>query len=333
MHVVLSMLLSAWQVLLLMAPYLLLGLAVASLVSLGISPARVRRHMGGRGLWQVAKATLFGIPLPLCSCGVLPVAFSLRRHGAGRGATVGFLAATPQTGADSILATYGVLGPVVACFRVAAAIVSGLLAGGLVTLAYPHDQPEPPEADDSGSAPQPAWRRALRQGFVVLPRDMARPLLLGVLASGVLTVLVPVGFLEGRLPGGWAAYGMALLAGIPLYVCSTASIPLAASFVQMGASPGAAMAFLIAGPATNLSLVLTMWARIGRLGTVLYLLSIATTAVGAGWVLDVFFPGMLASVPQLTAACSACTASGWHVAATVILLFLLAPGLLPAREE
>ena len=333
MQVVLSMLLAAWQVLVLMAPYLLLGFVAASVVSLGMSPAWVRRHMGGRGLWQVVKATLFGIPLPLCSCGVLPVAFSLRRQGAGRGATVAFLAVTPQTGVDSIWVTYGVLGPVVACWRVGAALFSGLLTGALVTWAYPRDPPEPAAPESAAGAPVPIWRQALRQGFMTLPQNLAKPLLLGVLLAGVLTVLVPSGALAGHLAGGWAAYGMALLAGIPLYVCSSASIPLAASFVHMGASPGAAMAFLIAGPATNTAMLLVLWTRIGRVGTALYLLSIAVTALGAGWALDLFFPGVLASVPLLDAACSACATSGWHVAAAVVLMGLLLPGLLPERAD
>jgi uncharacterized membrane protein YraQ (UPF0718 family) len=327
---------ATWQVLVLMAPYLLLGFAIAGMISALLSPAWVRRHMGGRGLWQVVKAALIGVPMPLCSCGVLPVALSLRRHGAGRGAVASFLASTPQTGVDSILATYGLLGPVVSIFRVAAALVSGLLAGGLVTAAYPREDAAAAEEEASAGdrAAQPAaWKRMLRHGFVTLPRDVARPLLLGVLVSGILSALVPVGALEGYLHPGWGAYGLALLVGIPMYVCSTASIPMAASLVHMGASPGAAMVFLIAGPATNAAMLAAMWSRLGRLGTCLYLAAIVVTALAAGWILDVSFPAALAAVPALTERCAACAADWWGIIAAVVLLALLVPGLPPEKEE
>ena len=330
-----NILFSSWEVLVLMAPYLLLGFAMAAVVSVLLSPAWVRRHMGGTGLWQVVKATLAGIPLPLCSCGVLPVALSLRQHGAGRGAVAGFLASTPQTGVDSILATYAVLGPVVTVFRVVAAFVSGVLAGGLVSAAYPHEAPAPAE-EPSGepSTPRPpVWRRMVRHGLVTLPRDVARPLLFGVLVSGVLTALIPAGFFEGHLPPGWRAYGMALLVGVPLYVCSTGSIPMAASFIHMGVSPGAAMVFLISGPATNASMIAAMWTRLGKAGTCLYLLAIAATAVGAGWLLDRFFSTAMAKVPVLGEKCAACASNGWGIAAAIVLLVLLAPGLWPAKDE
>ena len=337
MHVFFNILLATWQVLVLMSPYLLLGFAMAGLVSVLLSPDWVRRHMGGHGIWQVVKAALIGMPLPLCSCGVLPVALSLRRQGASRGAVASFLASTPQTGLDSIIVTYAVLGPVVSAFRVVAAFVSGVLAGGLVTCAYPREPPEPVAEEGASCACEhvrvPAWRRMLRQGFVTLPRDVARPLLLGVLISGVLTALVPAGFLQANLAAGWQGYGVALLVGIPLYVCSTASIPLAASFIHMGASPGAAMVFLIAGPATNPAMITAMWSRIGKAGTGLYLLAIAVTAVAMGWLLDVFFPTTMASVPALDERCAACASQWWGIVAAIVLLLLLAPGLWKKDED
>jgi uncharacterized membrane protein YraQ (UPF0718 family) len=326
-----SILAASWQVLVWMAPYLLLGFVLAGVISALLSPDWVRRHMAGRGVWQVVKAALVGVPLPLCSCGVIPVALSLRQHGAGRGAVASFLASTPQTGVDSIVATWVILGPVVTVFRVLAALVSGLVAGGLVSAAYPQETAEAGHTRDEAcgccQVHTPVWRRMVQHGLVTMPRDIARPLLLGVLISGALTVGLPAGWLSSSFALAWGAYGMALLVGIPLYVCSTASIPLAASFIHLGASPGAAMVFLIAGPATNAAMLATMWCRLGRLGTILYLVAIAGTAVLAGWLLDSFFPAALANVPPLAAHCADGASAWWAIACALALLLLMAPGL------
>lgn len=337
MHFLVRLLTACWEVWVAMAPYLLLGFAMAGLVSVGLSSDWVRRHMGGRGMWQVVKASLLGVPLPLCSCGVLPVALSLRRHGASKGATVSFLASTPQTGVDSIVATDALLGPVVTVFRVVTAFLSGILAGGLVAAATRREQEAPvveaTETQTPQGAPVKAWMRMVRVGLVTLPRDVARPLLLGVLLSGILTVLLPPDALGGGFLPVWGSYLAALAIGIPLYVCSTASIPLAASFIFLGASPGAAMVFLIAGPATNASTIAVVWTQIGRLSAALYLGAIAFTAVFAGWMLDLFFAGAASAVPRLSERCDACGSTWWGVAAAGVLLILIAPGLPPRREE
>ena len=117
-----------------MAPYLLFGFFIAGLLSVFVSPEKVERHLGGNGIWPVLKASVFGVPLPLCSCGVIPVATSLRRHGASRGATTAFLLSTPQTGVDSIMVTFSLLGPVFAIFRPLAAFVTGTVGGVLVNI-------------------------------------------------------------------------------------------------------------------------------------------------------------------------------------------------------
>lgn len=324
-------LVSVWQVVALMAPYLLLGFAAAGVLSVALSPDWVRRQMGRPGLWQVTKAALLGVPLPLCSCSVLPVAFSLRRHGASKGATVSFLAATPQTGADNILATYPVLGPIFAVFSVVAAFLSGILAGTLVDLSTRHEPAEPAkDAEETCDCcgHRPWWQRILRHALIVSPREIARPLLLGVVVTGLITTLVPAGFFQGRLPPGWGAYAMTLLIGIPIYVCSISSIPLAASLIYMGTSPGAAIVFLIVGPATNAAAILTLWSRIGRRGTVCYLLALIVTAVACGTSIDLLFPGTAAGVPPLTEACAEHAASWWRTVTAIVFLVLLVPGLI-----
>ena len=86
------------------------GLRWPGLMSIWISPEWTERHLGGKGIGPVVKATLLGIPLPLCSCSVIPVVASMRRHGASRAAATSFLLSTPQTGVDSIAVTYALLG-------------------------------------------------------------------------------------------------------------------------------------------------------------------------------------------------------------------------------
>jgi uncharacterized membrane protein YraQ (UPF0718 family) len=340
---------ASWGVLVAMAPYLLLGFAVAGALSAAVNPSYVRRHLGQGGLWQVVKASLFGVPVPLCSCGVIPVGLSLRRAGATRGATVSFMASTPQTGVDSIAATVALLGPVLTVLRVAAAFVSGVAAGFLAELLErkvgPDRTASDPAADptngptDGPPAPAtppagPAWQRMLRFGLVTLPRDVARPLLAGVVVSGAITALVPEGFLAQRIPGGLLAYLGALAVGVPLYVCSMSSIPLAAGLIHMGVQPGAAMVFLISGPATNGATVAALWSRVGRRATFAYLVGISLTALAAGWILDAFFPAAFATVPPLEEHCL-----GGHGASlvstltAVVLLLLLLPGLLPERDS
>ncbi|MDD4101666.1 MAG: SO_0444 family Cu/Zn efflux transporter [Kiritimatiellae bacterium] len=344
-----TVIMAIWQVVLLMAPYLLLGFAVAGGLSVIVTPAWVSRNLGRRGVWQVVKASLLGVPLPLCSCGVLPLAFSLRRSGAGKGATVSFLASTPQTGVDSILLTWSLLGPVFAVARVVTAFVSGVLAGVLTDRFCSDDthgekvQAEgccgcsgTPNDEPAGEAAakildSSAWRRALRHGFVTLPRDMSRPLLLGVLVSGAVAAMVPEGFFAGHMPPGLTSYALALLVGIPVYVCSASSVPIAVGFIHMGVSPGAAMVFLVAGPATNAAAVTAMWRQIGRAGTAYYLASIAAASLLAGFLLDTFFEGLRASLPTVQAACGHGEAHDamtiWSVAAACLLVALLVPGM------
>ncbi|MDR2849647.1 MAG: SO_0444 family Cu/Zn efflux transporter [Verrucomicrobiota bacterium] len=346
----LAMLAAVWQVVLMMAPYLLFGFAVAGALSLVLTPAWVVRHLGRRGLWQVVKAALLGVPLPLCSCGVLPLAFSLRRDGASKGATVSFLASTPQTGEDSILLTYSLLGPVFAAARVAAAFASGVLAGVLAnamgggadeagaggekkTCCCCCGKAEAEEEAAEQAKEPPAWRRALRHGFVTLPRGMGPRLLVGVLISGGVSALVPEGFFAERLSAGFASYALALAVGIPMYVCSAASVPIAATFIHLGVSPGAAMVFLIAGPGVNAAGIVAMWKELGAAGTAAFLIAIAGVAVTAGALLDLGADAVRAGLPVVQAACGhvhEAGASPWAVGAAAVLLALLAPGVFAA---
>ena len=292
----------SWLVAVQMAPYLLFGFLIAGVLSVVISPDWVERHLGGRGIGPIVKGVLFGIPLPLCSCGVIPVTASIRNHGASRGATVGFLLATPQTGVDSILATFGLLGPVFGVFRPLAALVTGVVGGGLTQL-FDADRHEDETATRptctaeccTGDPGQSKVVRALRYGFVTLPADIGKALTLGIVVAGLIAVFVPEDALVRYLGGGFGAMVAMMAVGIPIYVCSTASIPIAIGFMHMGASPGAALAFLISGPATNAATLAMAWKVLGKRTAVIYLATVALGALAAGLCLDLVIDGLPAA--------------------------------------
>ncbi|MBN1508036.1 MAG: permease [Sedimentisphaerales bacterium] len=280
-----------WATVAEMSPYLLFGFFVAGLLSVLVSQKMVERHLGGRGLLPVLKASLFGVPLPLCSCGVIPVSMSLHKHGASKGSTISFLLSTPQTGADSILVTYSLLGPVFAIFRPLVAFVTGLIGGGLVDI-FAHSSETPPEppkpAEDACCCHKPKHRflEALRYGFVSLPRDIGKPLLVGLVVAALIGVIVPDDFLAERLGTGLPAMLVMMAVGIPLYVCASASVPVAAALILKGLSPGAAFVFLMTGPATNAAGLATIWSTLGRRAAIIYLLTVAGCALASGLLLD-----------------------------------------------
>ena len=316
----------SWSVLGQMAPYLLLGFLAAGVLSVCISPEFVERHLGGRGFRPVWKATLFGVPLVLCSCGVIPVTASVRRHGASRAAATSFLLSTPQTGIDSIAITYALLGPVVAIFRPVIAFLTGLFGGVLVWLfgeAEVSEGSAPPHCTDAcctGDRRRGVIRRALEYGFAVLPRDIGGALLLGIVIAGVIGVLVPQNGWEAYLGGGILSIVAMMLLGVPLYVCASASVPIAAGLIHAGASPGAALAFLISGPASNPATLTTVWKLLGRRTALLYLAAVATSAIGGGLLLDWLMPAMHAAVPPLTAHTHEDMHADWLSALWAILL-------------
>ena len=272
-----------------MSPYLLFGFLAAGLLHIFVSAAWMQRHLGGRGLLPVIKSVLLGVPLPLCSCGVIAVTASIRKQGAGRGAATGFLLATPQTGVDSILATWGMLGPVLGIIRPLVALITGIVGGALVSL---FDDEKPVDRGAKGSEASAAavaprtLREALYYGLVTLPRDIAKPLIVGIILAGLVAALIPRGVLTPYIGGGLAAMVIMTVVGIPLYVCATASIPVALSFIHLGASPGAALVFLIAGPATNAATIATVWKVMGRKTTAIYLATVAVGGIAAGLLYD-----------------------------------------------
>lgn len=292
-----------WEILRQMSPYLLFGFFLAGIIRVLLPVRWVEKHLGGEGFYASLKSSALGVPLPVCSCGVIPLAASLRKHGAGAGPTTAFLISTPQTGVDSILATWAMLGPVFTVFRVAAALLSGLLGGWAVSLlakssAAPVNGADNGNghADDTPKSFKGKIVEALRFAFVTLPGDLAVPLMAGLIISGLIGALMPAKFFETHLASLPLQMLLMLAMGIPMYVCSTASIPIAAALVlNAGISPGAALVFLMSGPATNMATIATITRMMGWRAMITYLASVAGTAVAAGVLMDTAFAGITIS--------------------------------------
>ncbi len=288
-----------WSTVLEMSPYLLFGFFVAGLLSVLVSKKLVERHLGGRGIGPVIKAALFGVPMPLCSCSVIPVTMSLHKHGASKAASVSFLLSTPQTGAENIFVVYSLLGPLFAVFSPIAAFVTGVVGGILVNLldrssvAVEGNEQNCTDECCQPTAPKNKFLAALRYGFIVLPRDIARPLLVGLVIAAFITALVPNDFFAEKLPGGLLSMLIIMILSIPVYVCATASIPIAAAMIMKGLDPGAAFVFLLIGPTTNAAGIATIWKILGHRTAVIYLLAIAGCALAGGSLLNLLSSGKL----------------------------------------
>jgi uncharacterized membrane protein YraQ (UPF0718 family) len=320
---------NTWDLVAEMAPYLLFGFAVAGALHVLIRKDFVQRWLGKPGLGGVIKASVLGVPMPLCSCSVIPVAASLRKSGATRGATASFLSSTPQTGVDSILATYALLGGLFTAVRIAVAFVTGIVTGYLIEI-FCKDEVEPtPLTPDLAVTPagsfaplspmtpvSPVMGTSLlttpvkenssknhcccsnsvaekrgpmdgvRYAFLTLPADLANALIIGLLLAGLITTLMPTDLLTGSLSTGPLAFLLATAISLPLYVCATASIPMAYALMAAGLSPGAALVFLIAGPATNTATIVTVWKMLGRKATSIYLASLLIISWLAGWLFN-----------------------------------------------
>ena len=298
-----KVLLDFWGTVAEMSPYLLFGFFVAGILSVLVSQRFVERHLGGRGVWPLLKASLFGIPLPLCSCGVIPVSISLHKHGASKGSTISFLLSTPQTGVDSIFVTLSLLGPLFAIFRPLAALITGIVGGTLVDVfgqSTKDNSQVPPRCSDEccdGAENNKKIARGLKYGFITLPRDIGKAMLVGLVIAAVISAVRPDDLFAEKLLGtGIFAMVVMMLLGIPVYVCATASVPVAAALILKGLTPGAALVFLITGPATNAAGLTTIWKVLGGRTAIVYLLTVAACALGAGLLIDMMFPGLGPSV-------------------------------------
>ena len=303
------------------APWLLLGLLVAGIMHELIPIELLQKHIGSNRFAAIAKAAVIGAPLPLCSCGVIPAALGLRRSGASKPTTVSFLVATPETGVDSISVSYALLGPLFAIVRPIAAIVSAIYAGLMVkifdaneTKTTPFESQQTSCCPSNDQAPeqttgccststqnttsccsseQPATGGIVDKAFAVLSfatgkllEDITLWLLIGLTLAAAIQTWVPTDFLTQWGDGFIAMLVMALV-GIPMYICATASTPIALGFLGAGLSPGAILVFMLAGPATNISTMGMIGREMGRRTLVLYLFSVVSASIILGYLLNI----------------------------------------------
>lgn len=283
-----------------MSPYLLLGFLFAGILHVFIPGVVYSRYLSGHSFRSVFYAALFGVPLPLCSCGVIPTAMGLRKEGASKGATVSFLIATPETGVDSIAATYSLMGLPFAIVRPITAFFTSLLAGQLIntfdttndtltdikkqdTECHCHHSEK---KDISSLSLYEKIKEALRYAFIEMMQDIGKWLVIGLVVAGLITVFVPDTFFEIFKGNTILSMLLVLCIAIPMYICATGSIPIAVALIMKGLTPGAALVLLMAGPACNMASLLIINKALGRKTLILYLLSIISGAVFAGLLID-----------------------------------------------
>jgi uncharacterized membrane protein YraQ (UPF0718 family) len=311
MDIVISIFQESWHLLLEASVYILFGMLVGGLLKVFLSPSFVADHLGKGKFSSVIKAALFGIPIPLCSCGVLPAAASLKRQGANNGATTAFLISTPESGVDSMAITYALLDPIMTVARPVAAFVTAVAAGisenllqtqkdedwkRVVDRSCPIDkccdgnECPPEEHARHHTFTEKLWA-GLKFAVDDLWGDLAGWFFAGLLLAGVITAIIPQDLMTRYLGGGLHSMLIMLLVGIPMYICATASTPVAAALILKGVSPGAALVFLLVGPATNVTSLSVLFGLLGKRATAIYLVMLSLFAVLSGLALDSIYSG------------------------------------------
>lgn len=326
-----------------MAPYLLFGFLIAGLMHAFIPSTLYSRYLANGNFKSVVLATLFGIPLPLCSCGVIPTAMSLRREGASKGAATAFLIATPQTGVDSIIATYSLMGLPFAIIRPIAALVTALLGGQFVNLLGGNGTGSEDGGRlevgcaNCGCTPSDAkpitfggkLKEAFRYAFIDMMQDIGKWLVIGLIVAGLITVFVPESAFEVFKDNSLASMLLVLCIAVPMYLCATGSIPIAVALMMKGLTPGAGLVLLMAGPACNMASILVINKVLGRKTLIVYLASIITGAVGFGLMIDHVLPRQW-FISNLVSQYKCCheTQSWFAIACSILLMVLLANALI-----
>ena len=301
MQMILGLLTEIWSTFANAALYILFGFLVAGLIQAFVDQKRIARQLGKPGLRSVVLAALFGIPLPLCSCGVIPTAISLRKNGASKGAVLSFLISTPESGINSLAMSYAMLDLLMTIFRPVSALFTAIIAGVSENIFGKKDvSAELPKitcancgvkGEDAPSEQKlmQKIKYGMHYAFVELLGDIAKWLIIGIVAGGMIAYFIPANFVERFLGSDFRGMLVMLIVGIPLYICASASTPIAAALIAKGMSPGVALVFLLAGPATNIAGILSVGKFLGKRSAVIYLLSISVCAVLLGLLLNFIY--------------------------------------------
>lgn len=344
----------SWHVLVEAGPYVLFGFFVAGLLKAFVSDAFLANHLGGNSFGSVVKAAVIGVPLPLCSCGVLPAALGLRKQGASKGATTAFMISTPETGVDSMAVTYALIDPIMTVVRPIAASITAIFAGVLVN-AFPEKGAAPPpladlmaghehehggcgcsdgHCDTDGSRTlHGKFIDGMRYAFGEMIGDIGRWLMVGVVIAGVISAVMPAEALNEYVGTGFLSYLVMLVVALPLYVCATASTPIAASLLLKGLSPGAALVFLLAGPATNGATITVMLKTLGKRAAGLYVAAIVICSLALAWVVDQLYVGLGLDIRAVVSEVAETLPHWVGVVSGVILILLVARSFLQSHES
>ncbi len=289
-----------------MAIYIIFGVLVAGVLKQIIPQDFVSKHLGSDNFSSVIKSSLFGIPLPLCSCSVIPFATSLKKEGASSGSVLSFLISTPITGVDSIMATYGFFGWFFTLYRIITSLIIAIVAGIFQNLFGKLPEQKKTEectsccSDGSCSSTKEVSKFSIKKVFDYaifdVFKDFSKPLFWGLLAGALLTTLMPQNLSDFLNEYKYLSYALTLLISMPLYICATASLPLAASLIASGLSGGAAFILLSAGPATNSVTMGVVFKTLGKRALIIYLGVIGVLSILFGYILDVYFPNTLSSM-------------------------------------
>jgi uncharacterized membrane protein YraQ (UPF0718 family) len=296
MELIVDFLINFWDLSLMIGLYVLIGFFFVGIIHLYISEEWIKKHLGKDTKFAAIKGAIYGIPLPLCSCGVIPLATSLRQKGASKKSVTSFFITTPMTGVDSIIATYGVFGLPMAVLRVVSSFLSGVIAGSFVKES---DEALNQEATSCCSLEccsskqtqeQSKFKKAYNYVVNEVFSDIAKPMFYGLVLATLFMMLIPDNGVEYLNNNILLAYVLVLIVSLPLYVCSISAIPIALSMLSVGVSPGIAFIFLAAAPATNIITVTIVKKILGSQALLIYLFSIVTVTLLFSLIIDFLLP-------------------------------------------
>jgi uncharacterized membrane protein YraQ (UPF0718 family) len=331
--------------------YLLFGFFLAGLIHVFLPEKKVTKYLGKRSFRSVFNAGLLGVPLPLCSCSVVPTAVALRKNGASRGSTMSFLISTPETGVDSIGISLALLDPLLTIFRPLAAFITAITAGLAANFLEKNSPPEALPLNNNSNthssgaccchngelqkkAKNGKLRLALRYSFGELLNDLAGWLVIGLIAAAMISILIPEDFFTGtQLGRGFWPMLLMLLVGIPLYICATASTPIAAALILKGLSPGAALVFLLAGPATNIGALLMLSKYFERKFIILYLVTISVMSLALGGLLNLIYSIFAINVRATLGSAQEFIPAWAELAGAIVLSLLILRSLIVTRAD